>query len=98
MLPDRAVHIHTVLHGHSSSLISCLGVCLSHTSTYATLLPINTRSNSTEAVCRLLPCRAERNARVQEQTVSLKRVGEDLVLVSQRLESEKATRWVPAAA
>lgn len=34
----------------------------------------------------------ERNSRVQEQTMSMKRVGEDLVLVSQRLEAEKAAR------
>lgn len=40
----------------------------------------------------------ERNSRVQEQTVSLKRVGEDLVLVSQRLESEKSTRESEVAA
>lgn len=37
---------------------------------------------------------AERNSRVQEQTISMKRVGEDLVLVSQRLEAEKTARWV----
>ncbi|GFR51740.1 hypothetical protein Agub_g14186 [Astrephomene gubernaculifera] len=34
----------------------------------------------------------ERNGRVQEQTVSLKRVGEDLMVLSQRLDIEKTTR------
>ncbi|PNW80868.1 hypothetical protein CHLRE_07g332950v5 [Chlamydomonas reinhardtii] len=34
----------------------------------------------------------ERNGRVQEQTVSMKRVGEDLMLLSQRLDTEKNTR------
>lgn len=35
---------------------------------------------------------AERNARVQEQTLSLKRVGEDLVTMAQRMDAEKASR------
>ncbi len=35
---------------------------------------------------------AERNGRVQEQTVSMKRVGEDLMLLSQRLDTEKNAR------
>lgn len=37
---------------------------------------------------------AERNSRVQEQTLALKRVGEDLVTMAQKMDAEKVARWV----
>lgn len=35
---------------------------------------------------------AERNARMQDQTLSLKRFGEDLITIQQRVDQEKVVR------
>lgn len=47
-------------------------------------------------IAKPLTIRAERNSRVQEQHLGLKRVGEDLLGLQQKMDVERIARWVGA--